>query len=89
MLAHRGRRAVTQGPRMGHPAGRGGPAARRWEEAMLEFVGEVAVDLAGMFINPDAEPMHPAARAVALVAACVAIAIGLASIYAQDGVIAL
>lgn len=56
---------------------------------MLEFVGEVAVDLAGMFINPDAEPMHPAARAVALVAACVVIAIGLASIYAQDGVIAL
>lgn len=56
---------------------------------MLEFVGEVAVDLAGMFINPDAEPFHPVARAVALVAACAVIAIGLASIYAQDGVIAL
>lgn len=56
---------------------------------MLEFVEEVALDLAGMFINPDAEPWHPAARAVALVAACVVIAIGLAFIYAQDGVIAL
>ena len=56
---------------------------------MLEFVGEVAVDLAGMRVNPDAEPFHPVARAVALVAACVVIAIGLASIYAQDGVIAL
>lgn len=56
---------------------------------MLEFVGEVALDLAGMFINPDAEPGHPAARAVALVAACAVIALGLASIYAQDRVIAL
>lgn len=56
---------------------------------MLEFVGEVALDLAGMFINPDAAPGHPSARAVALVAACAVIALGLASIYAQDGVIAL
>ena len=54
---------------------------------MLEFVGEVAVDLAGMFINPDAEPFHPVARAVALVAACAVIALGLASIYALEGVI--
>lgn len=56
---------------------------------MLEFVGEVAVDLAGMFINPDMEPSHPAARAVALAALAALVAAGLAIIYAQDGVIAL
>lgn len=56
---------------------------------MLEFVGEVAVDLAGMLVNPDAEPGHPVARAVALVAVCAVLAFGLAAIYAQDGVIAL
>ena len=55
----------------------------------MEFVGEVALDLAGMLVNPDAEPEHPVARAAALAAALAVIAIGLAAIYAQDGVIAL
>lgn len=56
---------------------------------MLEFIGGVALDLAGMMVNPDAEPSHPVARAVALAAMCAGIALGLAAIYAQDGVIAL
>lgn len=56
---------------------------------MLRFVGEVALDLAGMLVNPDAEPEHPLARPVALVAALAVIAIGLAAIYVEDGVICL
>lgn len=56
---------------------------------MLEFVGEVALDLAGIFINPDAEPGHPAARAAVLAVMAAAVVAGMAVIYAQDGVIAL
>lgn len=56
---------------------------------MLEFVGEVALDLVGLVVNPDVKPLHPVACAVAAVAVIAWLAAGLAGIYLEDGVIAL
>lgn len=56
---------------------------------MLGYIEEVACDLAGLLVNPDMEPSHPAARAVVLAALAALVAAGLALVYVQDGVIAL
>lgn len=53
------------------------------------YAAEVACDLLGLLVNPDAEPFHPMARRVALAALAALLACGLAAIYMQDGVIAL
>lgn len=55
----------------------------------IGYAAEVACDLAGMLVNPDAEPFHPAARAVVLAALAALLACGLAAVYMEDGVIAL
>lgn len=56
---------------------------------MLGFAGEVACDLVGLLVNPDAVPTHPVARAVVLAVMGALTVAGLAVIYMEDGVIAL
>ena len=56
---------------------------------MFRFAEEVAYDLIGLLVNPDVEPLHPMARNVALFALAALVAVGMAAIYVEDGVIAL
>lgn len=52
---------------------------------MLDYVEDVALDLACAIVNPDADTMHPLARKVACAAfAAVTLAL-MAYVYAQDG----
>lgn len=56
---------------------------------MLKFAGEVVGDLIGLAVNPDAEPLHPMARTVAIAAITAVLIAAFAGIYAEDGVIVL
>lgn len=55
----------------------------------VDYAAEVACDLVGLLINPDAEPFHPRARALVVAALAALAAAGLAWVYSVDGVIAL